>query len=72
MSELIYQTLLASVLFFVAFAVRYFLIPLDQGSAFLTFYPALFLCLFLCGFRVGLAFLVISLVAGAIFLFPPG
>jgi diguanylate cyclase (GGDEF)-like protein/PAS domain S-box-containing protein len=46
--------------FIVAYAIRYYLFPLDAGIPFTTFYPAIILSFYYVGFRAGLLTLVLS------------
>jgi diguanylate cyclase (GGDEF)-like protein len=63
--------LLAPSLVIAAFLLRLFLLPLESGAQFLTFYPAVALAFYLCGVWPGLLALLLSAAAGYFSFFPP-
>lgn len=58
-------------LFSFAFSARYFLFPVDAGLAYVTFYSAIILTLYLCGTPIGLFVGLAAGIAGAYFFIPP-
>ena len=61
--------LIALFIVLIAFGLRYFIFPNDPGSQFVTFYPAVALCFFICGTGPGLFSIIISAVAVYYYLF---
>jgi diguanylate cyclase (GGDEF)-like protein len=55
----------------IALAMRYFLIPLESGNQFATFYPATAICFFICGAWPGILSVIISSIISYYFFFPP-
>lgn len=58
-------------LFAFAFGARYFLLPVDAGLAYVTFYSAILFSLYLCGTPIGLFVGLASGIAGAYFFIAP-
>jgi len=58
-------------LFLIAFGLRYLTLPIDAGLAFVTFYPAILLALYICGAEIGLLVGLASGLAGSYFFIPP-
>jgi hypothetical protein len=46
----------------IALAMRYFLIPLESGNQFATFYPATAISFFICGAYPGILSVIISTI----------
>lgn len=63
--------LLAPSLVLAAFILRLFLLPLEAGAQFLTFYPAVALAFYLCGLWPGVLALLLATAAGYFCFFPP-
>jgi diguanylate cyclase (GGDEF)-like protein len=63
--------LLVPSLVIVAFLIRMFALPLSAGAQFVTFYPAVALAFYLCGFWPGVLALFLAAAAGYISFFPP-
>jgi diguanylate cyclase (GGDEF)-like protein/PAS domain S-box-containing protein len=53
---------LGVLIFVAALALRFQLLPVDLGYPFLTFYPALVLCFYLCGLGPGILFVALSAI----------
>lgn len=58
-------------LFALALALRFALLPVDAGLAFVTFYPVILICFYLCGTGPGILLAVLSGLAGDYFFIPP-
>ena len=55
----------------IAFSIRYFLIPIEAGNQFSTFYPAVALSFFIGGAGPGILSIIISAIISYYFFFPP-
>ena len=55
----------------IALAMRYFLMPLESGNQFATFYPATAISFFICGAYPGILSVIISTIVSYYFFFPP-
>jgi hypothetical protein len=64
--------LAASVIFGIAFALRFTFGPLHEAARFLIFYPAMIIAAVLLGWKEAIFVLVLSLSAGWYFFLPPG
>ena len=64
------RTLLALVIFALSLAIRLAMLPVGHGVAFLTFYPATAIAVFLCGIGPGLLLVLMS-VGAILFIFTP-
>jgi two-component sensor histidine kinase len=64
--------LAASVIFGIAFALRFTFGPLHEAARFLIFYPAIIIAAVLLGWKEAIFVLVLSLSAGWYFFLPPG
>jgi diguanylate cyclase (GGDEF)-like protein len=51
--------------------MRYFLMPLESGNQFATFYPATAISFFICGAYPGILSVIISTIVSYYFFFPP-
>lgn len=54
-----------------AFAIRMAIMPIQSGLQFLTFYPAIVLCFYICGAYAGLFSIFLSTFISYYVLFPP-
>lgn len=63
--------LLATALFFTALLLRFSLLPVEEGMAFLTFYPATVLGFYLFGIRPGILLVLLSALSGCYIFTPP-
>lgn len=65
------RLLLATGVFAFALLVRFLVLPVEAGLAFLIFYPGTAVVALLCGFAVSMAYIFLSAIAGAIIFIPP-
>lgn len=65
------RLLLAAGIFTFALAVRFVVLPIEAGLAFLIFYPGTAVVALLCGFSASMAYIFLSAIAGAIIFIPP-
>jgi diguanylate cyclase (GGDEF)-like protein len=63
--------LLAPSIVIAAFLLRLFVLPLEAGAQFLTFYPAVALAFYLCGMWPGVLALLLAAAAAYFCFFPP-
>ncbi|NJA04775.1 PAS domain S-box protein [Methylococcaceae bacterium WWC4] len=54
----------------VALLLRFWLLPVEAGFAFITFYPSTVICFYLCGIRPGTLMVLLSAVTGHIIFTP--
>lgn len=66
-----YRYALAAVLFLLALGLRFFILPVEAGLAFTTFYPAVFLAYFFLGVGPGVMVMLLSALAGHYIFEPP-
>lgn len=69
--SLVSRYALAAGIFCVALLLRFLLFPVESGLAFITFYPAIVICFYLCGMGPGALMTVLSAVAAYYFFIPP-
>ena len=62
---------LALLIFFIAFALRLILFPVELGLAFITFFPAMVLTFALCGVGPGVLVAIMSAIIGEYLFIPP-
>ena len=65
------RLVLAVAIFLVALALRLLILPIDAGMTFITFFPAMVLCFYLCGILPGFAMAALSAFAGAYIFIKP-
>ncbi|HWU82869.1 MAG TPA: EAL domain-containing protein [Methylophilaceae bacterium] len=63
--------LVAVAIFIIAFLARLLLIPDSSGLPYITFYPAILICAFVCGTRPSLLLVLLSTFAGQFAFTPP-
>ena len=68
---LLLRFIISIIIVLIALATRYFLIPLESGNQFATFYPATATCFFICGAWPGILSVIISSIISYYFFFPP-
>jgi PAS domain S-box-containing protein len=66
-----WRYVLAVAIFLGALLLRFLVLPVDGGLAFLTFYPATVVAFYLCGVRPGWLMVALSAVAGYTIFTPP-
>ncbi|POZ50579.1 PAS domain S-box protein [Methylovulum psychrotolerans] len=66
-----YRYISTLLIFCVALALRFILLPVEAGLAFLTFYPAVVVCFYLCGTRAGILMTVLGAILGNYLFIPP-
>lgn len=69
--DLRYRFALALLLFSLALAFRFTLLPQSGGGPFVTFYPAIILSFYFCGAYLGLLVALCAGLAGAYYFIPP-
>lgn len=69
--DLRYRFALALLLFSLALAFRFTLLPQSGGGPFVTFYPAIILSFYFCGAYLGLLVAICAGLAGAYYFIPP-
>lgn len=62
---------LAAAIFILALAVRFLVLPVESGLAFLIFYPGTAVVALFCGFAASMIYISLAAVAGAIIFIPP-
>jgi two-component system, sensor histidine kinase and response regulator len=68
--SILQRSLLAVIIFLVAFGLRYFILPINGSFYFLTFYPATIICSYLCGRYLGMLMAIVSSTAAYYFFMP--
>ncbi len=63
--------LLAAMIFAVSLAIRLLMFPVEDGLAFLTFYPAMAITAYFCGVGPGILVVAMSLITGHYIFMPP-
>ena len=58
------RCLVALVIFALALLLRFWLLPVEAGFAFITFYPSTVICFYLCGTRPGMLMVLLSALTG--------
>jgi len=61
---------IAVIIFLIAFLLRFWIWPPESGLTFITFYPAAFLCFYLCGTKPGFLVTILSAFS-AFYIFSP-
>jgi len=62
---------LAVTIFLIAVQLRFLVLPVEAGFAFLSFYPAIVVSFYLCGIRPGAVTVILSAVTGYYIFIPP-
>ena len=61
----------AVLLFVIALLLRFVVMPVESGFPFITFFPAMIACFYLCGIGPGLVLVSLSAVTGYVIFSPP-